>query len=113
MKTTAKKDGDDWILNGSKVFITNGYMADLAIVVARTDPNAKTAAHGTSLFLVEAGTPGFNKGKKLHKMGMKAQVSQYVLSSINAPFVKKNNSVLKICLNLVVRERKLFTNLSV
>ena len=46
IRTTAKKDGDDWILNGSKVFITNGWMADVVIVVAVTDVDAKSPAHG-------------------------------------------------------------------
>jgi len=73
IRTNAKKDGDDYILNGSKVFITNGWMADVVIVVAITNPQAKSAAHGISLFLVEDGMPGFIKGKKLKKMGMKAQ----------------------------------------
>lgn len=73
IRTVAKKDGDDWILNGSKTFITNGYMADLVIVVAITDTGAKRAAHGISLFLVEAGMPGFKKGRKLEKLGLKAQ----------------------------------------
>ena len=77
IRTNAKKDGDDYILNGSKVFITNGWMADVVIVVAITDPKAKSAAHGISLFLVEDGMPGFIKGKKLKKMGMKAQVDRY------------------------------------
>ena len=74
VRTNAKKDGSDWILNGSKVFITNGYMADLVIVVAITDTAAKSAAHGISLFLVEDGMKGFIKGRKLQKMGFKAQV---------------------------------------
>lgn len=74
IRTNAKQDGDDWILNGSKVFITNGYMSDLVLVVAITNPQAKSAAHGISLFLVEDGMKGFIKGKKLHKIGMKAQV---------------------------------------
>ncbi|XP_033730557.1 long-chain specific acyl-CoA dehydrogenase, mitochondrial-like [Pecten maximus] len=73
IRTTAKKDGDDYILNGSKVFITNGYMSDVVIVVAITNSDAKSKAHGISLFLVEEGMPGFKKGKKLHKIGMKAQ----------------------------------------
>ncbi|RUS78937.1 hypothetical protein EGW08_013315 [Elysia chlorotica] len=73
IRTNAKKDGDDYILNGSKVFITNGYMSDLVVVVAVTNPQAKTAAHGISLFLVEEGMKGFIKGKKLKKMGLKAQ----------------------------------------
>lgn len=70
MRTNAVKDGDDYIINGSKTFITNGYMSDLVIVCAKTDPNAK-GAKGISLFLVETDTPGFKKGRKLNKMGMK------------------------------------------
>ncbi|KAI8778426.1 long-chain specific acyl-CoA dehydrogenase mitochondrial [Biomphalaria glabrata] len=73
VRTSAKKDGTDYILNGSKVYITNGYMSDLVIVVAITNPSAKSTAHGISLFLVEEGMKGFVKGKKLKKMGLKAQ----------------------------------------
>jgi len=71
VKTRAVKDGDDYILNGSKTFITNGFMSDLVIVVAKTDPTA--GAKGTTLFLVEADTPGFQKGRNLDKLGLKAQ----------------------------------------
>jgi alkylation response protein AidB-like acyl-CoA dehydrogenase len=71
IRTTAVKQGDSYVINGSKIFITNGWHADLVIVVAKTNPNA--GAKGTSLFLVEAGTPGFQKGKRLKKVGMKAQ----------------------------------------
>ncbi|TQS45739.1 acyl-CoA dehydrogenase family protein [Cryptosporangium phraense] len=70
--TTAKRDGTDFVLNGSKTFITNGILADLVLVVARTDPDAK-AAHGLSLIAVERGTPGFERGRNLDKIGMKAQ----------------------------------------
>ncbi len=71
IKTTAVRDGDHYLVNGSKTFITNGYLADVVIVVVKTDPAA--GAKGTSLLLVEAGTPGFSKGRKLKKVGMKAQ----------------------------------------
>ena len=71
IKTTAVKDGDDYVINGSKVFITNGWMADVTIVCAKTD--ASKGAHGVSLFLIEDGMKGFTKGNKLEKMGMKAQ----------------------------------------
>ncbi len=67
LKTTAVKDGDGWVLNGSKTFITNGYSADLVIVAARTDPEKK--ARGISLFGVEAGMDGFSRGRKLDKVG--------------------------------------------
>ncbi|MCJ8750251.1 hypothetical protein PDJAM_G00260410 [Pangasius djambal] len=73
VKTYARRDGTDWILNGNKVFITNGWMSDLVIVVAVTNREAKSAAHGLSLFLVEIGTKGFAKGRKLDKIGLKAQ----------------------------------------
>jgi acyl-CoA dehydrogenase len=67
IRTNAVKDGDGWILNGSKIFITNGYHADLVIVAAITDPGK--GAKGTSLFLVDTSLPGFQKGKKLEKIG--------------------------------------------
>ena len=71
IKTNAKRDGDDWILNGSKTFITNGINADLVIVVAQTDPDK--GAQGFSLFGVERGMAGFERGRNLDKIGLKAQ----------------------------------------
>ncbi|MES3010669.1 MAG: acyl-CoA dehydrogenase family protein [Pseudomonadota bacterium] len=72
IKCTALQQADgSYLLNGSKTFITNGWHADLVIVVAKTNPAA--GAKGTSLFLVERGMPGFEKGQRLKKMGMKAQ----------------------------------------
>jgi len=84
VKTTAELDGDEYVINGSKTFITNGYLADLVIVVAKTDP--KAGAKGTSLFLVEADTPGFAKGKRLEKVGMKAQdTSELFFQDVRVP----------------------------
>jgi alkylation response protein AidB-like acyl-CoA dehydrogenase len=71
IKTSAVRDGDDWILNGSKTFISAGYNSDLVIVVARTDPNA--GHKGFSLLVVERGMDGFSRGRKLDKMGQHAQ----------------------------------------
>ena len=71
VKTKAIRDGDHYVLNGSKTFITNGWHADLIIVVAKTNPAA--GGKGTSLFLVERGMPGFETGKRLKKIGLKAQ----------------------------------------
>ena len=71
IRTTAEPDGDGYILNGSKTFITNGQLADLVIVVAKTDP--AQGAHGTSLFLVESSAEGFSRGRNLEKLGLKAQ----------------------------------------
>ncbi|WP_439134014.1 acyl-CoA dehydrogenase family protein [Pseudomaricurvus sp.] len=67
MRTTALRDGDDYVINGSKVFITNGIHADLVVVCAKTDPNA--GSKGVSLFLVDASLPGFSKGQKIEKIG--------------------------------------------
>ncbi len=71
IRTTAEPDGDGYLLNGSKTFITNGQLADLVIVVAKTDP--AQGAHGTSLFLVESSAEGFSRGRNLEKLGLKAQ----------------------------------------
>jgi len=70
IRTSARKDGDDYIINGSKIFITNGIHADLVIVAAKTDTNA--GAKGISLFLVDTTLPGFAKGKQIEKMGQHA-----------------------------------------
>ena len=71
--TMAVKDGDGYLLNGAKTFISNGLLCDLCVVAAKTDPDPANAHRGISLFVVEAGTPGFLKGKKLAKMGMASQ----------------------------------------
>ncbi|MDX1451667.1 MAG: acyl-CoA dehydrogenase family protein [Oleiphilaceae bacterium] len=84
VKTTAVLDGDHYILNGSKTFITNGQMADLVIVVAKTNP--EEGAKGTSLLLVEANSPGFEKGSNLEKIGMKAQdTSELFFQDVKVP----------------------------
>lgn len=70
MKTVAKKDGDDYILNGSKVWITNGGVGDIYIVFAKTDPDARHK--GVSAFIVEKGTEGFSFGKKEKKLGIRS-----------------------------------------
>ena len=70
-KTSARRDGDEWILNGSKIFITNGGDAEIYIVLARTDKDAEKH-HGMSAFIVEKGTPGFSFGKKEKKMGIRS-----------------------------------------
>ncbi|WP_156290216.1 acyl-CoA dehydrogenase [Oceanobacillus salinisoli] len=70
MKTTARKDGDDYVLNGSKVWITNGGVADIYVVFAKTDPDAKHK--GVSAFIVEKGTGGFTFGKKEKKLGIRS-----------------------------------------
>lgn len=71
MRTRAVKEGDFYILNGSKTFISNGILADLVVVAAKTDP--KAGARGVSLFVVERGTPGFERSKPIPKIGLHAQ----------------------------------------
>jgi alkylation response protein AidB-like acyl-CoA dehydrogenase len=85
VKSTAIRQADgNFLLNGSKTFITNGWHADLVIVVAKTDPAA--GAKGTSLLLVEQGMPGFSKGKRLKKLGMKAQdTSELFFDNVTVP----------------------------
>ena len=70
MKVTAKRDGDHWVLNGAKNWITHGISGDVAVVLART--GELLDSHGISAFIVERGTPGFKAGKKENKLGMRA-----------------------------------------
>ncbi|WP_347754668.1 acyl-CoA dehydrogenase family protein [Agrococcus sp. ProA11] len=71
IRTNAVRDGDGWVLNGSKTFITNGFHADKVLVFARTDPDA--GSRGFTLFLVENGMEGFTRGRKLEKLGLHSQ----------------------------------------
>src|SRR3989449_3375432 len=70
IRTTAKRDGDGWVLNGTKMFITNGVLADVVFVAAKTDP--ASGATGLSMFIVEKGTKGFSVGRKLDKHGWRS-----------------------------------------
>ena len=84
VRTTAIRQGDHYVLNGSKTFITNGWHADVVIVVAKTNPAA--GAKGTSLLLVERGMTGFEKGKRLKKVGLKAQdTSELFFDNVKVP----------------------------
>ena len=77
MRATAVRDGDDYVLNGSKMWITNAPTADVMIVYAKTDPDAGTG--GVSAFLVERGTPGYSTPQKLDKLGMRGSDTSEVL----------------------------------
>jgi acyl-CoA dehydrogenase len=70
IRTAAVRDGDDYVINGQKTFITNGYYCDLIVLAVKTDPKAQPPHKGVSLIVVENGTPGFIKGRKLEKMGL-------------------------------------------
>ena len=71
VRTQAVRDGDEFVINGQKVFISNGQLCDVIVLATKTDSQA--GAHGVTLFLVDASTPGFNRGQNLDKLGMKAQ----------------------------------------
>lgn len=84
IKTTAIKDGDDYVINGSKTFITNGQLTDMTIVVVKTDPSA--GASGISLVVVESDRDGFSRGRNLKKIGMKAQdTSELFFENLRVP----------------------------
>nr|WP_299175575.1 acyl-CoA dehydrogenase family protein [uncultured Allomuricauda sp.] len=84
MNTTAVKDGDSWILNGAKNFITHGKSGDIAVVIART--GEKGDSHGMTAFAIEKGTPGFSSGKKEDKLGMRAsETAELIFSDCRIP----------------------------
>ena len=84
MNTTAVKDGDHWVINGSKNFITHGISGDVAVVIVRT--GEKGDSHGMSAFIIEKGTPGFSAGKKENKMGMRAsETAELIFDNCRVP----------------------------
>jgi len=84
MRTSARRDGDGWVLNGTKNFITNGASADLAIVFAQTDPTSRH--RGIAAFVVEKGTPGFTVGKLEHKLGIRgSDTAQLIFQDCRVP----------------------------
>ncbi|MFI7032018.1 acyl-CoA dehydrogenase family protein [Microbispora rosea] len=84
LRTTAVRDGSDWIIDGSKTFITNGYQAGLVVVAARTSPEKR--AKGITLFAVEEGMPGFHRGRKLDKIGQpEADTAELFFEGVRVP----------------------------
>lgn len=84
LRTTAVPDGANWTINGSKTFITNGYGADVVVVAARTSPDK--GARGISLFAIEAGMPGFERGRKLDKVGQsESDTSELFFNEVSVP----------------------------
>jgi alkylation response protein AidB-like acyl-CoA dehydrogenase len=83
-RTTAKRDGNNWVINGSKTFCTNGHYADYSVVMALTDKSKNS--HGISAFIVEKGTPGFKPGKKENKLGLRASdTSELIFTDCKVP----------------------------
>ena len=88
MATTAIRDGDTYVLNGAKTFITNGINADLVIVAAKSDPTQKH--RGVSLFIVERGMPGFERGRKLEKIGLHSQdTAELFFTDVRVPLANR------------------------
>ena len=107
MRTRALRDGDDYVINGQKVFISNGQICDLIVLAAKTDPDAKGG--GISLFIVEAARAGFVRGRKLEKLGMKAQdTSELFFENVRIPasnLLGSENGGLKMLVKNLAQER--------
>lgn len=105
--TRAELDGDDYVISGAKTFITNGVMADLIVVVAKTDPTA--GSRGVTLFLVERDMPGFSGGKALRKVGLHAQdTAEFSLENVRVPAsaaLGPINSGFKLLMSELAQER--------
>jgi alkylation response protein AidB-like acyl-CoA dehydrogenase len=86
VKTSARRDGDDYIVNGTKTFISNGLLADLVVVVCRTNPDAEKPHKGLSLIAVETGMEGFSRGRKLDKIGQRsADTAELIFEDVRVP----------------------------
>jgi alkylation response protein AidB-like acyl-CoA dehydrogenase len=86
IKTHAVRDGSDWIVNGAKMFITNGLLSDLVIAVVRTDPDPSAGSRAFSLLVLERGMPGFERGRKLSKVGMHGQdTAELIFGDVRVP----------------------------
>jgi acyl-CoA dehydrogenase len=107
IRTSAVRDGDEWVLNGSKIFITNGIHADLVVVAAITDPGK--GAKGTSLFLVDATLPGFEKSRKIEKIGQHtSDTAQLFFQDVRLPanaLLGEENRGFVIMMEELPRER--------
>ncbi len=104
VRTTAVEDGDDYIVNGSKIFITNGYLCDLAVVVVKTG-NSGEGSKDISLLVIEADRPGFSKGKPLKKVGMHAQdTCELFFENVRVP---KTNLLGKLGMGFVMLMQEL------
>ncbi|MEQ9447344.1 MAG: acyl-CoA dehydrogenase family protein, partial [Rhodospirillaceae bacterium] len=111
MRTTAKKDGDDYVLNGTKIYITNGPIADVLLVYAKTAPDKGTK--GISAFIVEKNMPGFKVAQKLMKMGFRgSQTAELVFEDCRVPaanLVGKENEGVGIVMSGLDLERAMIS----
>ena len=107
VRTTARREGDHYLINGAKTFITNGINSEIVIVVAKTAP--EMGAKGVSLIVVEDGTPGFSKGRKLEKIGLMAQdTSELFFSDVKVPvahLLGEENMGFKYLMHELAQER--------
>ncbi|WP_395025039.1 acyl-CoA dehydrogenase family protein [Comamonas odontotermitis] len=107
VRTTAKREGDDYVINGAKTFITNGINSEIVIVVCKTAP--ELGAKGVSLIVVEEGTPGFSKGRKLEKIGLMAQdTSELFFDNVRVPvdhLLGEENQGFKYLMHELAQER--------
>ena len=111
MRTRAEKRGDSYILNGTKMFITNGPIADVAVVYAKTDPEA--GPRGISAFIVEKGFPGFSRGKSLKKMGVRGSpTGELIFEDCQVPvenLLGEENRGLRVLMSGLDRERIVYS----
>lgn len=111
MRTTATRDGDDFVLNGTKLYITNGPVADIALVYAKTAP--EKGQHGISAFIIETNTPGFKVAQKLTKMGFRgSQTAELVFEDCRVPagnLVGKENEGVRVVMSGLDLERAMIT----
>lgn len=90
IKTRAVREGDDYVINGQKVFISNGQLCDVVVLAAKTDPTATRQGGGISLFLIEASREGFKRGRKLEKIGLKGQdTSELFFEDVRVPVANR------------------------
>lgn len=107
LRTTARRDGDDYVINGQKTFITNGYNGDLVVLAAKTDTSG--ASSGVSLFTVDTKLPGFRRGRKLDKVGQKAgDTAELFFDDMRVPasaLLGQENKGFRAMMELMPRER--------
>ena len=116
MRTTAVLDGDEYVLNGTKTFITNGSISDIYVVFAKTDPEA--GAHGITGFLIDGDTPGLAAGAKEHKMGFRlSDTTEVVLENVRVPEKRRHRGSrpcgMSIALNALNLSRAFISTLAV